>query len=547
MPNLIRALGFSLLIMLSPHLFAAPERLALVIGNAAYAKPLKNPGNDADAMTAALQRAGFHVTTRKDLRLGEMKSAINDFGVRLNHNTIGLIYFAGHGVQTEDNRNYLLPIGADTDVVKPAQLPDGAVSLDFIRGAMDGGGLNLIFLDACRDNPYAFTRGSGKRGLAPMTSGGNDTLIAYATAAGDTADDSDAYGDNSPYTASLIKWMAEPLPIEILLKKVRADVMRQTHGSQRPIYNPEFTQDFYFKLPGKAIVENKLAGEYVDTNNKDRNIIDLKEANKAFDNEDYQRAFNIYKLLAEEGNAEAQFRLGVLYDFGSGTEQDEDKALKWFARAYKGLLPLAENGKLRAQYLLAQLYDMGKGIEQDSKKAKEWWVRAYRGYLLLAEQGDAEAQYWLGWLLFSGEGVDEDESKAIEWFKKSAAQNNINAQFILGRYYGYDFGYSMEINYKKSVEYFEKAAIQGHVGAQWRLGDYYNFGIHIERDVNKALKWYEKAAKQGNAIAQSALGKLYEDGDGVKQNYSKAREWYKKAADQGNKNAKEALQRLQNK
>ena len=116
MPNLIRALGFSLLIMLSPHLFAAPERLALVIGNAAYAKPLKNPGNDADAMTAALQRAGFHVTTRKDLRLGEMKSAINDFGVRLNHTTIGLIYFAGHGVQTEDNRNYLLPIGADTDV-----------------------------------------------------------------------------------------------------------------------------------------------------------------------------------------------------------------------------------------------------------------------------------------------------------------------------------------------------------------------------------------------------------------------------------------------
>nr|WP_314382468.1 caspase family protein [uncultured Cardiobacterium sp.] len=177
MPNLIRALGFSLLIMLSPHLFAAPERLALVIGNAAYAKPLKNPGNDADAMTAALQRAGFHVTTRKDLRLGEMKSAINDFGVRLNRDTIGLVYFAGHGVQTEDSRNYLLPIGADTDIIKSAQLPDGAVSLDFIRGAMDGGGLNLIFLDACRDNPYAFTRGSGKRGLAPMTSGSDDILI----------------------------------------------------------------------------------------------------------------------------------------------------------------------------------------------------------------------------------------------------------------------------------------------------------------------------------------------------------------------------------
>ena len=547
MPNLIRALGFSLLFMLSPHLFAAPERLALVIGNAAYAKPLKNPGNDADAMTAALQRAGFHVTTRKDLRLGEMKSAINDFGVRLNHNTIGLIYFAGHGVQTEDNRNYLLPIGADTDVVKPAQLPDGAVSLDFIRGAMDGGGLNLIFLDACRDNPSAFPRGSGKRGLAPMTSGGNDTLIAYATAAGDTADDSDAYGDNSPYTASLIKWMAEPLPIEILLKKVRADVMRQTHGSQRPIYNPEFTQDFYFNLSGITIVENEQEGKYIDPSNKKEIILELKEANKALDNEDYQRAFNIYKYLAEKDNAEAQYRLGSLYDFGIGVKQDKDKALMWFSRAHKNLLPLAKNGDLSSQYLLAQLYDMREGIGQDSKKAKEWWTRAYHGYLQLAEQGDVEAQYQLGWLLFTAEGIDRDENKAIEWFEKSAAQNHINAQFLLGRHYSADFGSPTDINHKKAAEYFEKAATQGHIGAQWRLGDYYNFGIYTERDINKSLKWYEKAAKQGSDMAQCALGNIYENGDGVKQNYSKAREWYKKAADQGNKNAKEALQRLQNK
>ena len=340
MPNLIRALGFSLLIMLSPHLFAAPERLALVIGNAAYAKPLKNPGNDADAMTAALQRAGFHVTTRKDLRLGEMKSAINDFGVRLNHNTIGLICFAGHGVQTEDNRNYLLPIGADTDIVKPAQLPDGAVSLDFIRGAMDGGGLNLIFLDACRDNPYAFTRGSGKRGLAPMTSGGNDTLIAYATAAGDTADDSDAYGDNSPYTASLIKWMAEPLPIEILLKKVRADVMRQTHGSQRPIYNPEFTQDFYFIAPttGEGTATTPVIAQDTDAI--------LREATEAIEKDGYDRARRLVQPLAEGGSAMAQCLLGEIYGFFS---EDYTMARVWWEKA-------ATQGNVDAQYSLGFLY-----------------------------------------------------------------------------------------------------------------------------------------------------------------------------------------------
>lgn len=379
MPNLIRALGFSLLIMLSPHLFAAPERLALVIGNAAYAKPLKNPGNDADAMTAALQRAGFHVTTRKDLRLGEMKSAINDFGVRLNHNTIGLIYFAGHGVQTEDNRNYLLPIGADTDVVKPAQLPDGAVSLDFIRGAMDGGGLNLIFLDACRDNPYAFTRGSGKRGLAPMTGGGNDTLIAYATSAGDTADDSDAYGDNSPYTASLIKWMAEPLPIEILLKKVRADVMRQTHGSQRPIYNPEFTQDFYFIAP--------TAGEGTATTPviaQDTDAI-LREARAAYDRQDYDRARRLWQPLAEAGNAEAQTMFGWLY-FGQQIEGVDfstslSQAAVWFEKA-------AIQGHKNAQTYLGDFYENGLGVTQDYDKARAWYEKA-------AAQGDYQAERYL--------------------------------------------------------------------------------------------------------------------------------------------------------
>ena len=246
MPNLIRALGFSLLFMLSPHLFAAPERLALVIGNAAYAKPLKNPGNDADAMTAALQRAGFHVTTRKDLRLGEMKSAINDFGVRLNHNTIGLIYFAGHGVQTEDNRNYLLPIGADTDVVKLAQLSDGAVSLDFIRGAMDGRGLDLIFLDASLDAPFTFSTFSRGRSLAPVNKSGG-TLISYAAMPGTTATDGDSR--NSPYARSLAKWMREPLKIEDILRQVGSDVENASGGQQTPWYGSTLHEAFYFTAP----------------------------------------------------------------------------------------------------------------------------------------------------------------------------------------------------------------------------------------------------------------------------------------------------------
>ena len=442
MPNLIRALGFSLLFMLSPHLFAAPERLALVIGNAAYAKPLKNPGNDADAMTAALQRAGFHVTTRKDLRLGEMKSAINDFGVRLNHNTIGLIYFAGHGVQTEDNRNYLLPIGADTDVVKPAQLPDGAVSLDFIRGAMDGGGLNLIFLDACRDNPYAFTRGSGKRGLAPMTSGGNDTLIAYATAAGDTADDSDAYGDNSPYTASLIKWMAEPLPIEILLKKVRADVMRQTHGSQRPIYNPEFTQDFYFIAPttGEGTATTPVIAQDTDAI--------LREARAAYDRQDYDRARLLWQLLAEAGNDVAQYELGSLYSLFT-RERNVAMARAWWEKA-------AAQGNVDAQYRLGSLYyrPPDLDVKQDYTKAREWWEKA-------AAQGEADASLDLGFLYYQGDGVERDFAMARAWWGKAVAQGNDDALVLLGSLYEQGKGGARDLAKARALyKKYEKAAAQ---------------------------------------------------------------------------------------
>lgn len=422
------------------------HRLALVIGNAAYAKPLKTPGNDADAMTAALQRAGFQVTTRKNLRLGEMKAAINDFGARLNRNTIGLVYFAGHGVQTEDGHNYLLPIGADTDIIKSAQLPDGAVSLGFIRGAMDGGGLNLIFLDACREAPYAFTRGNGKRGLVPVTGGSDDILIAYATAAGDSADDSDAYGSTSPYTASLIKWMAEPLPIEILLKKVRADVMRQTHGSQRPIYNPEFTQDFYFTAPTTG-QEPAVAPDVEAI---------LLEAQEAYEECDYERARRLWQPLAEAGNSAAQNGFGDLYRIGESVEWNYGKARAWYEKA-------ADQGHASAQYRLGVLYEYGEGVERDYGKAREWYEKA-------DAQGKADAQYRLGVLYKYGRGGERDYDKAREWW--------------------------------------EKAAAQGHAYARYELGVLYEYGRGVEQDYGKAREWWEKAAATGNILAQAALEHL---------------------------------------
>ena len=465
-----RPLGLVLLLLFTPTLWAEPERLALVIGNGDYPRrPLSNPSNDADDVSAALKGYGFQVITRKNLRLGEMRSAINDFGGRLNNNTVGLIFFAGHGVVDQDGRSFLLPIGADEDVSKPEQLASSAVDVEFMLGAMEGGLLNMIFLDACRTNPFsdrpAFRkRGTTDRGLSPLIGrkfGRSDTLISYATADGNAADDSDYNGRNSPYTASLLKWMKEPLPIELVLKQVRSEVMEKTEGRQRPIYNPEFTQDFSFQGSGTTLttsqqknkgaklspeLEEKLAAAEralieEDTAAKFREILEpwlasgkLKDAAKAgnshaqflvglmmFSSEEKNKneGIRLMETAAEAGDVDVQMMLAYLYLTGEDIDRDPAKARALFEKA-------AAAGNPKAQFLLGKLYYKGEGgVAEDEEKARELWEKA-------AAAGDDYAQTWLGILYYEGEGgVAEDKEKARELWEKAAASGNEGAKEIL--------------------------------------------------------------------------------------------------------------------
>ncbi len=228
------------------------ERVALIIGNAAYqSQSLANPVNDATDMTKALRKLGFQVTLLTDTDHERMETAIRDFGDRLNRNTVGLFYYSGHGIQHEGN-NYLVPIGSMKRVSAPEHLRFKTVDAGYVLGVMrqSGSGLNVIILDACRDNPFQSFSRSMTRGLARIP-GAEGTLIAYSTAPGKVA--LDGHGRNSPYTRQLLSLIDQPnIPVELLLKKVRSQVKAETNGKQSPWYEASLDGDFYFTRDEQA-------------------------------------------------------------------------------------------------------------------------------------------------------------------------------------------------------------------------------------------------------------------------------------------------------
>ena len=421
MKDLIRS--FCLLILL-PVFAAQAEsaRVALVIGNAAYeSSALKNPVNDAELISDALKQAGFRVTTVKNANRGQMEEAIKQFGRELQPDSTALFYYTGHGVQHE-GKNYLLPIGAIGSIQKPGQIDDRAISAAYVLGAMEDSRIKLVFLDACRDAPFAFSR-SLSRGLAPMSKSGG-TLISYATMPGTTAADGDSR--NSPYARSLAKWMREPLKIEDILKQVGSDVEKETGGKQSPEYTTAIRTDFFFTTPTTPASRESVAAAPIapitpQTGEsaaaapevaQDADAIPiLKEAWKAHDKRDYKRARRLWQPLAEAGNSEAQNGLCLLYKHGDGVKLDYNKAREWCQKA-------AIQGHADAQNRLAALYAQGNGVEQDYNKAREWWEKA-------AAQGHADALYNLGSLYAQGKGVEPDSDKASEWYKKASATGRL--------------------------------------------------------------------------------------------------------------------------
>jgi hypothetical protein len=241
----------------------AERRVALVVGNAqyVYTPALPNPQNDARDVAETLRQVGFEVMEGYDLDHTRFARLIDDFARALEGADVGLFFYAGHGLQFND-RNYLVTTEARLE--STFLVPSETIELNAIIRLMESKTeTNLIFLDACRNNPLtdnlkrnlaAINRSvTVGRGLARIEPTGRDTLVAFSAAPGQEA--TDGRGRNSPFTASLLRHLPKPgLEVSVMLKEVTADVRRETANAQRPQQLSDMSRTFYFVKAGPDAV-----------------------------------------------------------------------------------------------------------------------------------------------------------------------------------------------------------------------------------------------------------------------------------------------------
>ena len=229
-------------LLVSANVAKADKRVAFVLGNSAYKNvaPLPNPAIDAKSMAKVLRNVGFEVVEGANLTRDRMTERLLEFGKKAEGADVALFFYAGHGIAI-NGTNYLLPVDADLKSEMDVKL-GAAINIDVtLEQTMSDAKVKLVFLDACRDNPFAARIRSAKAtrsvnvqaGLAEMKSG-EGTLIAFATGPGQTALDGET-GTNSPFTRALMANIASPgVEIQQAMTKVRAQVNEETNKGQLP-------------------------------------------------------------------------------------------------------------------------------------------------------------------------------------------------------------------------------------------------------------------------------------------------------------------------
>ena len=221
------------------------KRLALVIGNATYqgGSTLKNPVNDADLMASTLGDLGFEVIKETDATLIDMRNAFRNFANKIKHYDVALFFFAGHGMQI-DGENYLIPVDAKLDDKYSIEYETLKVSSVNRIFSMNSENLNIMILDACRNNPYrSWMRGTGG-GFTAIREQGAGTIIAFATREGETA--SDGIGNNGLFTEKLVEQMYIPQNITEVFQNTRIGVISESNKKQVPQEWNMLTGNFYF-------------------------------------------------------------------------------------------------------------------------------------------------------------------------------------------------------------------------------------------------------------------------------------------------------------
>ncbi|MBL4786336.1 MAG: caspase family protein [Cohaesibacteraceae bacterium] len=449
----------------APHAEAATNRVALVIGNSAYTSisSLRNPVNDALLMARTLEASGFTVTTVLDADQKTMKRAMLGFTRTLRKTAAsGLFYYAGHGVQV-NGENYLIPLGVDLQ--DQSEIEIEAINVNAFVRTMENtqNPINIVILDACRNNPFPGSTRSTSRGLADVRAP-RGTYMAYSTAPGQVSDDGNESDGNSPYTLALARAMSQPgLTIEQVFKQTRVDVLEATDEAQVPWENSSITGEFYFRktaalspaklaVPESQIGKNKNPAVLYSQFDTDLGLWDAIEDSDDIDLfEHYLKQFprGIYvsvartqivdlqaqqatAALASIGSSEVVKRQSMqACDLAAADPDDEERPAYAPGVSWKKLSPglaihycriaLKDNPDVpRIRYQLGRAYLKG---DQADQTAIHFRIGANAGYLA--------AQTELGYLYSSGRGVAKDFRQAIIWYRKAADRGDAYGQFGL--------------------------------------------------------------------------------------------------------------------
>jgi TPR repeat protein len=476
----------------------AETRVALVIGNGDYfhANALPNPTNDASDVAASLERLGFSVTRVLNGTYDDLRQAIRSFNVRVEGADIGLIYFAGHGMELA-GQNWLIP--TDATLKTDLDVANEAISLKtLVQSVSRAGGLGLIILDACRDNPFATKMARSKltrsvtRGFAKIEPTTN-VLVAYAAKDGTTAKDGDRR--NSPYTAALLRNLETPgLEISYMFRNIRDEVMTSTHRAQQPfVYGSLSSKATYLKAPPAAAAAPapSAAPQSVAPPADEAIWLTIKDATDPQVLEEF-----LSKFAASSHAAEARVRLEGLQfakecDRLAGADIERDRA-RTVAVARRADAP-RDAAATACDQAMRRFPDVARFAFQAGRaaEARKDFTGARALYEKASAIGSPLAMLRLGLLYSEGNGLPVDDAQARQWY--------------------------------------EKAALQNMPSAMARLGMLHELGRGGPQDYAEARRWYEKAAGLGHWPAMIGLGRLYERGLGMPKDAAEARVWYRKA------------------
>ena len=520
------------------------HRVALVIGNATYVhvERLANSGNDAKLIADTLRHLGFTVVggdAQLDLDKTRFEQLVQDFGRQIQGADVALFYYAGHGVQVQ-GKNWLLPV--DANPVRPQDVDFQMIDADLVLKQMDGAGtrLNIVILDACRNNPFASlgTRGVAG-GLAEMRAP-EGTLISFATQPGNVA--ADGSGPDGPFAVALADAMHQPgLDIFRLFNNVGLKVKRDTQGAQQPwVSSSPIDGDFFFTpteaasdAPVTTALETPSLQEPAGTpavplpslrsladqgQPKAQTDLGLLLAKGTGVPKDYGAAVPLLEHAAAQGYARAQYFTGVMYERGYGVTRDYNAALDWYRRA-------GEQNYAPAQIAVARFYGVGITVPRDPAERNKWLLRA-------AALGSPLAQNTLGNIYRRGDGVPVDMTAAAQWYRRGAKHGSPMAEVQLAFMYQHGAGVPQDLT--TALQLLRQAAAKHNAIAQNAIGTFYEHGWAVPQDYVQARTWYELAAAQGNAADEFYLGRLYEMGHGVPRDRAEAHKWFEQAAAKGN-------------